>query len=70
MAKQRRGTNGDINCYNLFNKYYFYFTGARVLKLDGKQHHGIGIEPDIEVQKKLTSLIKGEDDYMKKLWKS
>ncbi len=60
------GTNGDINCYNLFNKYYFYFTGARVLKLDGKQHHGIGIEPDIEVQKKLTSLIKGEDDYMKK----
>ncbi|MBL7887946.1 MAG: hypothetical protein JNL24_00245 [Bacteroidia bacterium] len=58
------GTNGDINCYNLFNKYYFYFTGARVLKLNGKQHHGIGIEPDIEVQKKLNNFIKGDDDYI------
>jgi C-terminal processing protease CtpA/Prc len=58
------GTNGDINCYNLFNKYYFYFTGARVLKLNGEQHHGIGINPDIEVEKKLNNFIKGEDDYI------
>ncbi len=44
------GTNGNINILELPGGFRAIFTGMRVLKHDGSQHHGIGIAPDVETR--------------------
>ncbi|MBN8696469.1 MAG: hypothetical protein J0L87_08065 [Bacteroidetes bacterium] len=63
------GTNGDYNCYNLFNQYYFYFTGARVLQLDGSPLYGSGIIPDINIFDDIDELKQDKDYYIDQLIK-
>ena len=41
------GTNGNINPFWLPGGYHVTWTGMRVLKHDGSQHHGVGIQPTV-----------------------
>jgi len=42
-AIEDAGTNGNINFISLPGGFQLGFTGMKVLKNDGSQHHGVGI---------------------------
>ena len=42
------------------------WTGMKVLKHNGSQHHGIGILPDIYVSKTIQGIKDGRDEFLEK----
>lgn len=58
------GTNGNVTLYELPGGFTFTWTGMLVLKQDGSQHHGIGIQPTIPVTQTVDDLIRGEDTQL------
>lgn len=60
------GTNGNINPFELPGGYSFNWTGMKVLKHDGSQHHGIGILPTVPVAPTLEGVRQGRDEVLEK----
>ena len=60
------GTNGNINPFTLPGGYQVYWTGMRVLKHDGSQHHGIGIIPTVPVKRTIQGIREGRDELLEK----
>jgi C-terminal processing protease CtpA/Prc len=60
------GTNGTINTFSLPGGYQVRWTGARVLKLDGSQHHGIGILPTVPVSRTIAGVAEGRDEVLER----
>ncbi len=60
------GTNGNINPFDLPGGYSFSWTGMKVLKHDGSQHHGIGILPTVPVARTLKGVREGRDEVLEK----
>jgi len=60
------GTNGNANYLNLPGKYRIMWTGMKVLKHDGSQHHLIGIPPTYPVEKTVKAVLEGRDEYLEK----
>lgn len=58
------GTNGNVVVFTLFETYTFQFTGMQVLKLDGSQHHGIGIQPTLPVKRTVNGASEGRDELL------
>lgn len=58
------GANGNVNPFSLPGKYRVTWTGMRVLKHDGSQHHRIGIQPTIPIQPTRQSVAEGRDRYL------
>jgi C-terminal processing protease CtpA/Prc len=66
IGQPSSGTNGNVNAFNLPGDYKIFFTGMRVLKHDGSQLHGIGILPDIYVERTLEGVRSGRDEFLEK----
>ena len=66
IGKQTAGTNGDITKFTLPGSYSVRFTGLKVLKHDGSQHHGIGILPDIKVEQTINGIREERDEILEK----
>lgn len=66
VGETTAGANGNINHIYLPSGMQVVFTGMRVSKHDGSQHHLIGIKPDIEVTKTLQAVKDGRDEYLEK----
>lgn len=66
IGQPTAGTNGNINPFSLPGGFKIYWTGMKVLKHDGSQHHGIGILPDIYVEKTIQGIMDGRDEFMEK----
>jgi hypothetical protein len=64
IGKQTAGTNGNTNGASLPGGFYMTWTGMKVLKQDGSQHHGIGILPDIPVSRTLKGVAEGRDEVL------
>lgn len=60
------GTNGDINSMILPNGSHFYFTGTKVTNFDGSQHFNIGVLPDIYVERTISGIREGKDEFLLK----
>ncbi len=60
------GTNGNINPIKLLGDYTVYWTGMKVLKHDGSQHHGIGIQPTIPVSRTIRGITEKKDEFLEK----
>jgi C-terminal processing protease CtpA/Prc len=60
------GTNGNVNPFTLPGGYTLPWTGMRVLKHDGSQHHGIGILPTIPASRTLKGVAEGRDEVLEK----
>jgi len=60
------GTNGNINIIPLLGGFEVMFTGMKVLKHDGSQHHLIGIQPTYIVNKTLKAAKELRDEYLEK----
>ncbi len=58
------GTNGAINRFDLPGDYTIRFTGAKVTKMDGRRHHGVGIHPTVPVSPTLKGITEGIDEVL------
>ncbi len=64
VGEPTAGTNGDINIFSIPGGYHIRWTGKKVIKHDGSQFHGIGIEPDILVRKSIAGIKEGIDEQL------
>ena len=66
IGQPTAGTNGNINPFQLFGGYTINWTGMKVVKHDGSQQHGVGILPDIYMQKTIEGVREGRDEFLEK----
>ncbi len=66
IGQPTAGTNGNINPFTLPGGYYISWTGMKVLKHDGTTHHGVGIQPNILVNKTIKGVREGRDEFLEK----
>ena len=60
------GTNGNVDPFGLPGGYTVVWTGMKVLKHDGSQHHGIGIKPTIPVSRTRAGIAAGRDEFLER----
>jgi len=60
------GTNGNINPFPVAGGYVLRWTGMQVRKPDGSPHHGVGIRPNIPVERTLAGLLAGRDEVLER----
>jgi hypothetical protein len=60
------GTNGNVNPFDLPGGYNLRWTGMKVLKQNGSQHHGVGIQPTVPVERTLQGITEGRDEILEK----
>jgi len=60
------GTNGNVNPFTLPGGYIVSWTGMKVLKHDGSQHHGVGIAPTVPVVPTPAGIAAGRDEVLEK----
>lgn len=66
VGQPTAGTNGNVNPYKLLHDITLVWTGMKVLKHDGSQHHAIGILPDVSVSKTIEGVKAGKDEFLEK----
>lgn len=66
IGQPTAGTNGNINPFELPGGYSLRWTGMKVNKHDGSQHHAIGVIPDIYVSKTIEGIKAGKDEFLEK----
>jgi len=66
VGEPTAGTNGDVNPFTLPGGYQVVWTGMKVLKHDGSQHHGIGIKPTVPVSRTLRGVAEGRDELLER----
>ena len=60
------GTNGNVNPFTLPGDYRVTWTGMKVLKHDGRRHHGVGIRPTVPVTRTLEGVREGRDELLER----
>jgi hypothetical protein len=60
------GTNGNVNFIELMGDYSIMWTGMKVLKQDGSQHHLIGYRPDFPVKRTIKAIKENRNEYLDK----
>ena len=66
VGQPTAGTNGNINPFTIPGGYTITWTGMRVLKHDGSQHHGVGIQPTIPVSRTIEGIAAGRDEFLER----
>lgn len=64
VGETTAGCNGNVNFINLPNGFQIMWTGMKVLKHDGTQHHLIGFQPDYPVKRTLLGVKEGKDEVL------
>ncbi|WP_034058269.1 S41 family peptidase [Lacinutrix jangbogonensis] len=66
IGQPTAGANGNVNPFALLANYRMSWTGMKVVKHDGSQHHAVGILPDIYVNKTVEGVKSGKDEFLEK----
>jgi C-terminal processing protease CtpA/Prc len=66
IGQPTAGTNGNINPFTMPGEYRITWTGMKVVKHDGSQHHGIGIQPTIFLSRTIKGVREGKDEFLDK----
>jgi C-terminal processing protease CtpA/Prc len=66
VGEPTAGTNGNINPFMVPGGYQLSWTGMKVLKHDGSQHHGVGIQPTIPVSLTRAGIAAGRDEILER----
>jgi C-terminal processing protease CtpA/Prc len=66
VGEPTAGTNGNINPVVLPGNYTVVWTGMKVLKHDGSQHHGIGIQPTVPVSRTIKGVREKRDEQLER----
>jgi C-terminal processing protease CtpA/Prc len=64
VGQATAGTNGNINPFLLPGGFKVFWTGMRVVKHDGSQHHLIGIQPTVPVARTLAGVLAHRDELL------
>lgn len=64
VGEATAGTNGDIRMTSLPGSFRIAWTGLRVLRHDGSQYHGLGVEPTVRVERTLAGVRDGVDEVL------
>ena len=65
VGQPTAGTNGNINPFELPGGYKVWWTGMRVRKHDGSQHHLVGIRPDVRATRTIEGVGAGQDEVLR-----
>ncbi len=60
------GANGNVNPFTLPGGYRFSWTGMKVVKHDGSQHHLVGIRPTIPMTPTIQGIRDGRDELLER----
>ncbi len=60
------GANGNVNPFTLPGGYRVAWTGMKVVKHDGSQHHTIGILPTVPCERTIAGVADGRDELLEK----
>jgi C-terminal processing protease CtpA/Prc len=60
------GANGNVNTFTLPGGYGISWTGMRVVKHDGSQHHLVGIRPTIPAAPTIEGIRTGRDEVLER----
>ncbi len=66
VGQPTAGANGNVNPFTLPGGFRVTWTGMKVLKHDGSQHHLIGILPTVPLERTIRGVIDGRDEYLEK----
>ncbi len=66
VGEPTAGTNGNVNVINLPGGFSISFTGMKVLKHDGSQHHGVGILPTVTAHRTIEGIAAARDEMLEK----
>lgn len=66
VGEPTAGTNGNINPFTLPGGYRVVWTGMKVLKHDGSQHHGVGIQPTVPVSRTARGVAEQRDELLER----
>jgi C-terminal processing protease CtpA/Prc len=66
VGEPTAGTNGNINPFSVPGGFTVSWTGMKVLKQDGSQHHGIGILPTIPASRTRAGIAAGRDEQLER----
>jgi C-terminal processing protease CtpA/Prc len=58
------GTNGNRNVFTVPGNRFIYWTGMKVLRQDGTQFHGIGVQPTHPVGRTRQGVVEGRDEQV------
>jgi C-terminal processing protease CtpA/Prc len=64
VGEPTAGTNGNVNPFKLPGGYSVTWTGMKVLKHDGSQHHGIGVLPTVPASRTRKGVAEGKDEIL------
>ena len=64
VGQPTAGANGNVNPFTLPGAYRLAWTGMRVVKHDGSQHHLVGIRPTVPVRRTLEGVRAGRDEFL------
>lgn len=60
------GANGNVNPFTTPGGYTIIWTGMRVTKHDGRQHHTLGIQPTVPAEPTLAGIREGRDELLER----
>lgn len=66
VGQPTAGANGNVTEIDLPGHRRIIFTGMKVLKGNGMQHHLIGVKPTHEVERTISGVKAGIDEYIEK----
>lgn len=66
VGSRTAGANGNVNAISLPGGFRIFFTGMRVLKHDGSQHHLVGIAPHVMVEPTIAGIRAGRDEVLER----
>ena len=66
VGEPTAGTNGNVNPLRLPGNFTMVWTGMKVLKHDGSQHHGVGIQPTVPLSRTIRGVSEGRDEQLEK----
>ncbi len=66
IGEPTAGANGNVNVISLPGGFRITWTGMRVVKHDGSQHHTIGIRPTIPLRPTIRGIREGRDELLEK----
>lgn len=66
VGQPTAGTNGNVNPFTVPGGYRISWTGMKVQKHDGSPLHGVGIIPDVYVEKTIKGVREGRDEFLEK----
>lgn len=66
VGQPTAGANGNINPFTLPGNFRVIWTGMKVVKHDGSQHHLVGIQPTVPAVRTIRGIREGRDELFEK----